>query len=295
MNPSARIGQDSPLWDNLFAIYDPPILFWEYVLFFTLLAVVLICLILIWVGPPALRWPRTGAWISGSISFLIVIALLIPPVARVREATAPTIVRNRLKQLVLAMHSYADTHDGRLPPAAVYGADGRPLLSWRVLLLPYLEQDKLYGRFHLDKAWDSPENLPLLSQMPSEFAHPAEMDLQVEPFSTFFQVFVGKGTAFEGKQGLRIRDDFADGFANTIIVVEAENSVPWTKPADISYEPQRPLHSLGGVFQARFNGWFAVTGDASLRVVRPGVMNEETIRNAITRNDGKQLGPDWSE
>jgi hypothetical protein len=202
---------------------------------------------------------------------------------------------NRLKQLVLAMHSYADTHEGRLPPAALYREDGRPLLSWRVLLLPYLEQNELYRQFHLDKAWDSPENLPLLSKMPPDFAHPPELNIKAERFSTFFQVFVGKGTAFEGKKGLRIRDDFPDGFANTIIVVEAENSVSWTKPEDLIYEKDRPLPSLGGIFRARFQGWFAVTGNATPRVIRPGVMSEETIRNAITRNDGKRLGPDWFE
>jgi hypothetical protein len=77
---------------------------------------------------------------------------LIPPVARVREATEQTIARNNLKQLLLAMHAYADVHDRELPPFAICNAEGRPLLSWRVLLLPYLDHEDLYRGFRVEES-----------------------------------------------------------------------------------------------------------------------------------------------
>src|SRR5438477_9227485 len=107
------------------------------------------------------------------------------------------------------MHAYADEH-GRLPPAVVYGEDGTPLLSWRVLILPYIEQKPLFDRFKLDEPWDSPHNIELLAEMPRIFA-PYDGSPPHEPHTTYYQVFVGKGAAFEGRRGMRLKDDFPDG------------------------------------------------------------------------------------
>jgi hypothetical protein len=103
---------------------------------------------------------------------------------------------NILLQLGLAMHSYSAMH-GHLPPAAIYDKDDKPLLSWRVLLLPYLEQNTLYKEFHLNEPWDSEHNKQLLTKMPKLFAGPDEKALAAH--ETHYQVFVGKGTAFEGE------------------------------------------------------------------------------------------------
>jgi hypothetical protein len=72
---------------------------------------------------------------------------------------------NNLKQLALAMHNYHDVN-GRFPPAASRGADDKPLLSWRVMILPYLEQEALYKEFNMDEPWDSEQNKKLLAKMP---------------------------------------------------------------------------------------------------------------------------------
>src|ERR1700704_5613932 len=107
------------------------------------------------------------------------------------------------------MHGYHDQHR-ELPPAVVYGKDGTPLLSWRVLILPFIEEGPLFRRFKLDEPWDSPHNLPLLSEMPRVF-DPYDGSSTREPHTTFYQVFVGKGAAFEGRKGLRLKYDFPDG------------------------------------------------------------------------------------
>src|ERR1700694_3210717 len=75
------------------------------------------------------------------------------------------------------MHAIHDT-EGRFPPAVVYGKDGKPLLSWRVLILPHMNQDELYKQFKLDEPWDSANNLPLLAKMPPDYAPPPGKDLE---------------------------------------------------------------------------------------------------------------------
>jgi hypothetical protein len=186
------------------------------------------------------------------------------------------------------MHNYHDTH-GRLPPAVVYGADGKPLVSWRVLILPFIEQLDLYEQFRLDEPWDSPHNLRLLSQMPRTYAPPPGKAWKVPPYHTVCHVFVGPGTAFEGQEGLQFPSDFPDGLSNTLLFVEAGEPVPWTKPEDLPYDPERPLPELRCLFH---DGFRACMADASRRFV-PKRTNQATLRAAITRNGGDAPGPDW--
>ncbi len=221
-----------------------------------------------------------------------------------REAAARSRAASNLKQIALAMHAYADNHGGRLPPAVLSDSKGRPLHSWRVLLLPYLDNKDLYEQFRLGEPWDSPHNLALLPRMPRVYAAPVlPVEVPAEPFSTFCQVFTGRGTAFEGTQGLRLPEDFPDGTSETVLVVEAGEAVPWTRPADLEYAADRPLPALGGVFtgQGRFSlfgsprekGFHVLLADGSVRLIRAGEVSEPTLRAAITRGDGKKPGPDW--
>ena len=203
------------------------------------------------------------------------------------------------------MHNYAEDHDGRLPPAVLHDKEGRPLHTWRVLILPYIEQDLLFKEFRLDEPWDSEHNAALLHRMPKVYSVPDRMPVGVgaDRSDTFIQAFVGPGAAFEGPRGLRLSgEDFSDGISNTVFVVEAREAVPWTKPADLTYEPDQALPLLGGVFtgQGRFSlfgpnrspGFHVAMGDASVRFLGPQV-SEATLRAAITRNGGDRLGDEW--
>jgi hypothetical protein len=192
-----------------------------------------------------------------------------------------------LKELALAMHRHHDANNG-LPTAACYDKDGKPLLSWRVAILPYLgdEEKELYKQFHLDEPWDSAHNKKLLAKIPPVFA-PVRNAPKEKGF-TYYQVFTGKGTAFEGKKGLRLAD-FLDGTANTILIIEAKDAVPWTKPADLPYDAKKPLPPLGGLFR---EGFHAALADGSVRRIARTI-SARTLRNAITRNDGEVLGSDW--
>lgn len=169
----------------------------------------------------------------------------------------------------------------------VYGPDGTPLYSWRVLLLPYIEQDELYHEFHLDEAWDSPHNIRLLGRMPATYAAPPYKRSKLPPNHTVIHVFVGPGTAFEGPGGVSF-EDFPDGHSNTLLLVEAGDPVPWTRPDDLAYAPDVPI-SLAGLFK---DGFRAALADGSVRFVRNSV-SEARLRAAITRNGKEPLGLDW--
>jgi len=213
-------------------------------------------------------------------------------IVRVAQAKEQIASANNLRQLALAMHTYADTYD-RLPPAVVYSEDGKtPLYSWRVVLLPFVEEDELYKQFHLDEPWDSARNLPLLKKMPKLYASPRKIEGQ-EPFQTFYQVFVGpeKEAPFEGNRLVRFPGSFADGTSNTLLVVEAGEAVPWTKPVDIPYANNRPLPKLGGIFKDGFN---ACTADGAPRFLRRDI-SEKTLRALITPDGGELLPPDWDQ
>jgi hypothetical protein len=205
-----------------------------------------------------------------------------------QRAANRTLSASNLKQIGVALHSYHNDY-GTLPPAAICSKDGKPLLSWRVAILPYLEEGTLPQEFRLDEPWDSPHNLKLLKRMPKVYA-PAGMTTQ-EPYTTFYQGFVGKGTVFtaDPKQGTPLtRITNADGTSTTYMVVEAGEPVPWTKPADIPYDPDKPVPALGGMFKQGFNALYC---DGSIRFVKREI-RPEVLHARIQWNDGKSFPED---
>jgi RNA polymerase sigma factor (sigma-70 family) len=112
-----------------------------------------------------------------------------------RDAKALRQSVSNLKNIALGMHNHHDTY-GFFPASAIYGKNGKPLLSWRVALLPFLEQDHLYKQFHLDEPWDSAHNKKLLEKMPDIYRVPGQKDRT----GTYYQVFVGEGTVFEQRR-----------------------------------------------------------------------------------------------
>jgi hypothetical protein len=208
--------------------------------------------------------------------------------------------RDNIQQLALAMNTFYYVNNC-LPPSAITDRKtGKPLLSWRVLILPCIKQGDLYRRFHLDEPWDSPHNIKFLRSMPGVFTpgmHSNELE-SAQGGQCHFQVFVGPGTAFEptnkahpnfGREGLHLKGDFPDGTYRTLLIVEAAEAVPWTKPADLSYDPSQLLPKLGGTFESDF---LAATADGKVRFIQRTI-SEQTLRALITRNAGDTPGNDW--
>jgi hypothetical protein len=227
---------------------------------------------------------------AGSVfsCLLLLPALLLPAVQKVREAAARSQSQNNLKQMVLAMQNYNDTH-GQLPAAAICDKAGKPLLSWRVAILPFIGEQNLYAQFKLDEPWDGPNNLRLLSQrpMPNIYNCP---DVPTTSGQTIYQVLVGNGAAFDKTRGFKIPQDFPDGMSNTILIVEAGQAVMWTKPSDVDFDPRMFMVPL---MNTRSRNVFLVAmADGSTRPVAPQI-SEKTFKAAITRNGNEILGPDW--
>jgi hypothetical protein len=170
----------------------------------------------------------------------------------------------------------------------VLGKDGKALLSWRVLLLPYLEEAALFRQFKLDEPWDSKNNLPLVQKMPKVFASP-RVKLKNRGY-TVYQLFSGPGALYEnGKTRYRIAN-IPDGSSNTILFVESSNAVPWTRPADVPYDRGKPIPDFGKAYGKRP---LAAMVDGSVRVLDLNKVSAATLRNAICPDDGNPLGPDW--
>lgn len=191
------------------------------------------------------------------------------------------VVRRNLEEIGRAMVLYRADH-GRLPTSAILSKDGKALLSWRVALLPYLFEEDLFKAFRLDEPWDSPRNKRLLTRMPSVYSAPWPGAKSVGV--TFYEVFAGRSTLFEGNQGVRT-DDMPDGAHSTIMLAESAESVPWTKPTTLDYDPARPLPKLGGLFG---DGFHVVFANGSARFVKK-TFDEQALRRAISRNDGEHF------
>jgi HEAT repeat protein len=222
--------------------------------------------------------------------------------------------RKNLTKLAQAFQDYFEVYR-RFPPAALVdqwnppnvkrppdpGAGPPPpraLLSWRVLILPYLGEERLYKEFKLDEAWDGPHNKKLLEMMPAVYA-PARGKTP-GPHMTYYQVFVGPDAPFQLTQLWPLRApgsppdllfggpsiaQVADGTSNTFLMVEAGEPVPWSKPEDLPYDAKKPLPKLGGLFP---DGFHAAFFDAKVFFV-PRKLDQETLRAMITSRSGEPV------
>jgi hypothetical protein len=176
----------------------------------------------------------------------------------------------------LAMHNYHDTN-GTFPTNYMT-KDGKPGLSWRVALLPYMEEDKLFREFKLDEAWDSAHNAKLIERIPKVYT---SVRGRAEKDQTFYQMFAGDNTLLGAGKGIRLQDT-TDGTSNTFMAVEGGKPVVWTKPEDLTFDGKQ-VPKLGGMFDGDFH---VVMGDGSVRLIPKGI-NSDVIKAAITRNGGE--------
>ena len=209
----------------------------------------------------------------------------------VQTAAARMTSVNNMKQIGLAMHAHHDANR-TLPNHAIYGKDGKALLSWRVKILPYVEQGNLYKQFHLDEPWDSPHNKTLLSQMPFVYQNPRDPEANQKGY-THYQVIV---TPPGQPQGIFVHSAthrqhigaIMDGSSNTIMVVEADKAVPWTKPADIPYSGSGSIKSqLGKLYSG--DGFNALVADGAVYYINAYKLDENQLRNLIMADDGNSV------
>jgi hypothetical protein len=194
---------------------------------------------------------------------------------------------NNLKQIAIAIHSYHDVY-GNFPPAAVCDKTGKPMLSWRVLMLPYLDEGKLFKEFKLDEPWDSEHNKKLIHRMPMVYGVPGTTDH--EKHQTHYRVFVRNGAAFDWLMGLKLTG-ITDGTSNTWLCVTAAEPVIWTKPDELEFDPDKDMSKLvgkvvGGVFQAAYC-------DGSVRAMQK--IPSKDVVNALITCAGGEVIPELDE
>lgn len=196
-----------------------------------------------------------------------------------KKSVAP--VKHNLKQLGLAFHNYESSFQSF--PRADGSGDGKKTgLSWRVHLLPLIEQNDLYQQFHLDEPWDSEHNKTLIEKMPAIFQSPGVEDAG----KTAFHVFSDKNSAVNTQKGVRLAD-ITDGTSNTILVVSAgpDTADFWTKPGGLAFDPNAPRKSLGNVGKEL---WVVMCDGAALKISAD--CDDTTLANLITINDGNVIG-----
>jgi type II secretory pathway pseudopilin PulG len=181
---------------------------------------------------------------------LMLIALMLPAVRTAGPAAMRAQCTNNLKQIALALNNYEQAHKA-FPPAYTVDANGRPLHSWRTLILPYLEQAALYQTIDLSKPWNDPVNAKALETEVPVFHCPVEAGRRN---TTTYLGIVAPNSFFMPMEFRRLAE-ITDGMGSTLMVIEAgeANAVPWMAPQDVgeglvmSLGPTTKLHHAGGM------------------------------------------------
>lgn len=200
-----------------------------------------------------------------------------PPATQLTDVERRQVTIDNMTKIANALEAYRSARGGGAYPAQYVGdSNGRPLLSWRVALLPMLGYEKLYKQFKLNQAWDSNHNRKLIEKIPSVYQSPERFD-----FYTNYLAASGSAAAFNGHKPKPIRR-WEDGLENAILLVEVndDKSVIWTQPEDLKFDPLNPATGLGGL---RADGFFAVWGGGDLTVVPNG---GGSLKNAFTVDGG---------
>jgi prepilin-type processing-associated H-X9-DG protein len=173
------------------------------------------------------------------------VAVLCPAIWNAREAARRSQCSCHFCGILLALHNYNSQY-GSFPPAYIADPSGRPMHSWRVLILPYIEQQTLYAQYDFSEPWNGPNNIKLLKSMPNVFACPSRFSNATN--LTSYVAITGPGTVFPGSSSAKLAD-ITDGASNTLMVVEVANvNIPWTAPWDLDVrtmsfrinDPNRP-------------------------------------------------------
>lgn len=215
-------------------------------------------------------------------------SILTKAAESVKGAAATSVTQNNFKQITLAMLNLADNHGGNSATHAIYMA-GKPLLSWRVAILPYIEQEPLYRQIHLNEPWDSEHNKQFWNKMPKIYEMPG---LPAEKGMTAVQVFTGMNTPFQGDKPLKIPANITDGTSQTIMIVEGRDAVNWMEPKDIALGIQDWENLRSKVGNRSGKGTLIGLWDGSVRTLNLNLSNN-TFKAAITPSGNEPFGPDW--
>jgi len=256
-------------------------------------------------GPPAYSAPRkssagpviaiilvavlVGVFVCGGI----LVALLLPATQAAREAARRAQCTNQLKQIGIAMHNYHDTYRC-FPPAVITDEDGEPMRSWRVAILPFIEQAPLFDQYDFSEPWNGPNNRVLECAFPDTYRCPD--DTAPASLETSYVMIVGEGTTGgEPNEAVKIAS-VKDGTSNTILAIEVAGSdIHWMEPRDLTVEEAVSFITnpgATGLLHVHPGGVNVLMADGSVRFL-PESTDPETVRLLLTRDDGQPIPLDF--
>jgi len=226
--------------------------------------------------------------VTGLVLCAILVALLLPAIPAAREPARRVQCMNNMRQIALAMHFYHDIY-GSFPPAYTVDEDGQPLHSWRVLILPYIEQQALYEQIRLDEPWDSEHNRQFHDMTPWGFICPPARHRFYE--RCYYSVVIGPDTPFPGGGETVTVGDITGGTANVILVVERLTPVVWMNPNhEIRFDSamlgvNRSAHGIGSVHPGGANVAFF---DGSIKFLSDDT-DPALLRALLMKSSGERV------
>jgi prepilin-type processing-associated H-X9-DG protein len=222
-----------------------------------------------------------GLFVCGGI----LVALLLPAVQAAREAARRSQCVGHMSQIALALHNYHDAC-GTFPPAYLADANGKPMHSWRVLILPYIEQQNLYQSYNFDEPWDGPNNRQLAAQIPPMYRCPSDAAVGT---STNYAAITGPGTVFDGATSSRMTS-ITDGTSNTLMIAETTAGINWMEPRDLDVN-QMSLQINGSptdISSHHPGGAQAAFADGSVHFLQQSI-TAQVLRALITKAGGEPV------
>jgi prepilin-type processing-associated H-X9-DG protein len=210
-----------------------------------------------------------------------------------RAAAPRSQCKNNLKQIGIALQNYHEAY-GSFPPAYIADENGRPIHSWRVLILPYIDMQPLYNRYRFDEPWDGPNNRLLADMSPTVFGCPSEEHAgdEKDPKTTSYVAVIGPETAWPGDR-LTSLSDIKDGTSKTLLLVEVANSgIRWSEPRDLHVLQMAPAinpKAGQGISSRHKGGATAMMCDGSALFLGDS-LPAETLRAMLTAHVGDHVG-----
>jgi prepilin-type processing-associated H-X9-DG protein len=227
-----------------------------------------------------------------------------------REAARTSACNCNIKQFGLAFANYHDAN-GCYPPAYVTDRDGRPMHSWRVLILPYLEEAELYNRYNFDEPWDGPNNIKLLAEIPRIYKCPSHKPRPIrhggviaaislfacstgssggfaQDKCTDYAAALGPNCVFRGAVPVSNKD-ITDGTPNTVMIGEVTDvEIPWTKPEDIDVKLHPKIGDRMGFSSEHIKVVNFLAADGHVARLSTD-MPQDAVDARFTRNGGEKI------
>ena len=238
------------------------------------------------------RGPRIYRMLAVIGIVVMLIGLLLPATRSARPAAYRMQCANNLKQIALALQNYQDVY-GTLPPACTANADGMPMHSWRVLILPFLEQDGLYKKYRFDEPWNGPNNSRLAAEIPTVYRCPSfspQGDRRARPTDrevlTQYVVLCDASMPFPGSRAMRM-GQYNDGASDTLMVAELDaECVPWMAPRDIDLAGFARVLSRNDRRRQHTGGLHVAMSDGHVNFLRHNT-EYEMLQRLVTASGGE--------